>query len=158
MRTNALCLLCLVPVLSSCVSNTVHVRPDPQEYQQLAASPVYIKKAADTDLDTYEIELDECIKSSNTKVDRSSKVGIGLGSYFLVVRGLYTIVTASGVLAPIALAAGTAGGILGGSTIFATMATEEFREYRSLEKCLEYKGHDVVFYDAKKSKEKKVTN
>ena len=157
MRTDALCLLCLVPVLSSCVSNTVHVRPDPQEYQQLSASPVYIKKAADTDRDTYEIELDECIKSSNTKVDRSSKVGIGLGSYFLV-GGLYTIVTASGVLAPIALAAGTAGGILGGSTIFATMATEEFREYRSFEKCLEYKGHDVVFYDAQKSKEEKVTN
>jgi len=107
------------------------------------------KKAADTDLDTYEIELDECIKSSNTKVDRSSKVGIGLGSYFLV-GGLYTLVTASGVLAPIALAAGTAGGILGGSTIFATVATDEFREYRSLENCLEYKGHEVVFYDANK--------
>jgi hypothetical protein len=74
------------------------------------------------------------------------------------VGGLYTIVTASGVLAPVAVAVGQVGGILGGSTIFATMATEEFREYRSLEKCLEYKGHDVVFYDAKKSKEKKVTN
>ena len=60
MRTSASFLLCLVPVLSSCVSNTVHVRPDPEEYQQLGASPVYIKKAADTDLDTYEIELDEC--------------------------------------------------------------------------------------------------
>ena len=151
MRTNALCLWRLVPVLSSCVSNTVHVRPDSQAYQQLNASPVYIKKAVDTGRDTYEIELDECIKSSNTKVDRSSKVGIGFGSYFLV-GGLYTIVTASGVLAPIAVAAGTAGGILGGSTIFATMATEEFREYRSLENCLEDKGHDVVFYDAKKSK------
>ena len=149
MRTNALRLLCLVPVLSSCVSNTVHVRPDPQKYQQLGASPVYIKKAADTDLDTYEIELDECIQSSNIKVDRSSKVGIGLGSYFLV-GGLYTIVTASGVLAPIAVAAGTAGGILGGSTIFATIATEEFREFRSLENCLEYRGHEVVFYDANK--------
>ena len=149
MRTNASFLLCLVPVLSSCVSNTVHVRPDPQEYQQLGASPVCIKKAVDTDPDTYEVELDECIKSSNTKVDRPSKVGIGLGSYFLV-GGLYTIVTASGVLAPVAVAVGTAGGILGGSTIFATMATEEFREYRSLEKCLEYKGHEVVFYDAKK--------
>ena len=149
MRTNASFLLCLVPVLSSCVSNTVHVRPDPQEYQQLGASPVCIKKAVDTDPDTYEVELDECIKSSNTKVDRSPKVRIGLGSYFLV-GGLYTIVTASGVLAPVAVAVGTAGGILGGSTIFATMATEEFREYRSLEKCLEYKGHEVVFYDAKK--------
>jgi hypothetical protein len=127
----------------------VHVRPDSQAYQQLNASPVYIKKAVDTGRDTYEIELDECIKSSNTKVDRSSKVGIGFGSYFLV-GGLYTIVTASGVLAPIAVAAGTAGGILGGSTIFATMATEEFREYRSLENCLEDKGHEVVFYDAKK--------
>ena len=149
MRTNASFLLCLVPIFSSCVSNTMHVRPDPKEYQQLNASPVYIKKAVDTDLYTYEIELDECIESSNTKVDRSSKVGIGLGSYFLV-GGLYTIVTASGVLAPIAVAAGTAGGILGGSTIFATMATEEFREYRSLENCLEDKGHEVVFYDAKK--------
>ena len=118
---------------------------------------VYKKKAADTDLDTYEIGLDECLTSSNTKVDRSSKVGIGLGSYFLV-GGLYTIVTASGVLAPIAVAACTAGGILGGSTIFATMATEEFREFRSLENCLEYKGHEVVFYGAKKSKEKKVPN
>jgi len=156
-RTSALFLLCLVSVLSSCVSNTVHVRPDSQEYQQLGASPVYIKKASDTDLATYEIELDECIKSSSRKVDISSKVGIGLGSYFLV-GGAYAIATASGVFAPLAVAAGTWGGILGGSTIFATTATEEFREYRSLEKCLEYKGHEVVFYDAKKSKEKKVTN
>jgi len=30
------------------------------------------------------------------------------------------------------------------------MATEEFREFRSLENCLEYKGHEVVFYDANK--------
>jgi len=152
MQANASFLLCLVPVLSSCVSNTVHVRPDPQEYRQLGASPVHIKKAADTDLDTYEIELDECIKTSNNRANRFSKVGIGFGSY-LALGGLYTIATASGVFAPIYVAAGTVGGVLGGSTIFVTNATKEFREYSGVEKCLEKKGHDVIFYDAKKSKE-----
>ncbi len=82
MRTSASFLLCLVPVLSSCVSNTVHVRPDPQEYQQLGASPVYIKKAADTELDTYEIELNECIKSSNTTWIGPQKLGLVLDRIF----------------------------------------------------------------------------
>ena len=45
------------------------------------------------------------------------------------------------------------GGVLGGSTIFVTNATKKFREYSGLEKCLEKKGHDVIFYDAEKSKE-----
>ena len=42
------------------------------------------------------------------------------------------------------------GGVLGGSTIFVTKATKEFREYSSLESCLEKQGHDVVFYDDSK--------
>ena len=82
----------------------------------------------------------------------TGKVGVGFGSY-LALGGLYTIATASGVFAPIYVAAGTVGGVLGGSTIFVTNATKEFREYSGLEKCLEKKGHDVIFYDAKKAKE-----
>ena len=46
------------------------------------------------------------------------------------------------------------GGVLGGSTIFVTNATKKFREYSGLEKCLEKKGHEVIFYDAKKGKNK----
>ena len=144
--------LCLILTLSSCVSNAINVRPNPQEYQQLNASPVYIKKASNTDLDTYSNELNECIKISNIKVNRSSKVGIGFGSYFAL-GGLITIATASGPFAPIYVAAGTAGSILGGSAIFATKATKEYREYTGLEKCLEKKGHDVIFYDEKDKKE-----
>ena len=45
------------------------------------------------------------------------------------------------------------GGVLGGSTIFVTNATKEFREYSGLEKCLEKIGLDVIFYDDEKSKE-----
>ena len=97
-------------------------------------------------------ELNECIKISNIKVNRSSKVGIGFGSYFAL-GGLITIATASGPFAPIYVAAGTAGSILGGSAIFATKATKEYREYTGLEKCLEKKGHDVIFYDEKDKKE-----
>mgnify|MGYP000059996012 CR=1 FL=1 len=143
--------LCITFVLSSCVSNTVNVKPDSEEYSQLIDTPVYIKRASDTDLNTYTNELDQCIKASNIKVNRSSKVGIGFGSY-LALGGLYTIATASGVFAPIYVAAGTVGGILGGSTIYVTNATKEFREYSGLEKCLEKKGHDVIFYDARKVK------
>tara|TARA_B100000475_G_scaffold200404_1_gene184712 strand:+ start:1199 stop:1342 length:144 start_codon:yes stop_codon:yes gene_type:complete len=44
---------------------------------------------------------------------------------------------------------------LGGSTIFVTRATKEFREYSSLENCLERQGHEVVFYDDSKAKEDK---
>ena len=152
MRNNFLFALFLTLTLSACVSNTINVRPSPQEYQQLNASPVYIKKASNKDLDTYSNELNECIKTSNIKANRSSKVGIGFGSYFAL-GGLITIATASGPFAPIYVAAGTAGSILGGSTIYATKATREYREYTGLEKCLEKKGHDVIFYDEKDKKE-----
>ena len=146
--------LCFMFTLSSCVSNTVNIKPDTEEYSHLVDTPVYIKKSSDTDLGTYENELDECIEASNTRVNRSSKVGIGFGSY-LALGGLYTIATASGVFAPIYVAAGTVGGVLGGSTIFVTRATKEFREYSSLENCLERQGHDVVFYNDGKAKKDK---
>ena len=139
-------------VLSSCVSNTINVKPDSEEYLQLVDTPVYVKRSSDTDLYAFENELDECIKTANNKANRSSKVGVGFGSY-LALGGLYIITTASGVFAPIYVAAGTVGGVLGGSTIFVTNATKEFREYSGLEKCLEKKEHDVIFYDAKKAKE-----
>ena len=144
--------LCITFVLSSCVSNTINVKPDSEEYLQLVDTPVYVKRSSDTDLYAFENELDECIKTANNKANRSSKAGVGFGSY-LALGGLYIITTASGVFAPIYVAAGTVGGVLGGSTIFVTNATKEFREYSGLEKCLEKKGHDVIFYDAKKAKE-----
>ena len=78
-----------------------------------------------------------------------SKVGIGVGSWWML-SGLYVIATASGWLAPIAVTAGTMGSIVGGSTILVTTATEDYREYQSLERCLEGKGHDVIFYDVTK--------
>ena len=138
--------------MSSCVLNTANVKPSPDEYSNLIDTPVYVKKASDTDLIDYQNELDQCRTASGIKANRMSKVGIGFGSY-LALGGLYTIATASGVFAPIYVAAGTVGGVLGGSTIFVTNATKEFREYSGLEKCLEKKGHDVIFYDAKKAKE-----
>ena len=142
---------CITFFLSSCISNTVNVKPNSEEYSQLIDTPVYIKRASDTDLNTYTNELNQCIKASNIKANRSSKVGVGVGSIW-VASGLYTIATASGVFAPIALLAGTLGSIVGGSTIIATKATEEFRDYASLENCLERQGHEVIFYDARKVK------
>ena len=153
MQTKGLFFFLLLFVLSSCVSNTINVKPDAEEYLQLANTPVYVKRSSDTDLYAFENELDECIKKSNTRVNRSSKVGIGFGSY-LALGGLYTIATASGIFAPIYVAAGTVGGVLGGSTIFVTRATKEFREYSSLENCLERQGHDVVFYEDNKAKKR----
>ena len=150
MQTKGLFFFLLLFVLSSCVSNTINVKPDAEEYSQLVNTPVYVKRSSDTDLYAFENELDECIKTSNNRVNRSSKVGIGFGSY-LALGGLYTIATASGVFAPIYVAAGTVGGLLGGSTILVTTATEDYREYQSLEKCLEDKGHDAIFYDATNS-------
>ena len=133
--------------LSSCVLNTANVKPSPDEYSNLIDTPVYVKKARDTDVIDYQNELDQCRSASGIKANRMSKVGIGLGSYFAL-GGLYIIATASGVFAPLYVAAGTVGGVLGGSTILVTTATEDYREYQSLEKCLEDKGHDVIFYDA----------
>ena len=138
-------------LLSSCVSNSVSVKPDKTEYSHLVNTPVYIKRATDTDLETYEIELDQCLKASEKKTDISSKIGVGVGSVWLV-SGLYAVATASGIFAPIAIAAGTAGTLVGGSTIIVTKATEEYREYAGLEDCLERQGHDVIFYDARKTK------
>ena len=138
MQTKGLFFFLLLFVLSSCVSNTINVKPDAEEYLQLVNTPVYVKRSSDTDLYVFENELDECIKKSNNRANRSSKFGIGFGSY-LALGGLYTIATASGVFAPIYVAAGTVGGVLGGSTIFVTNATKEFREYSGLEKCLRKK-------------------
>ena len=147
----ALILLPSLLLLSSCVSNSVSVKPDKTEYSHLVNTPVYIKRATDTDLETYEIELDQCLKASEKKTDISSKIGVGVGSVWLV-SGLYAVATASGIFAPIAIAAGTAGTLVGGSTIIVTKATEEYREYAGLEDCLERQGHDVIFYDARKAK------
>lgn len=152
MQTKGLFFFLLLFVLSSCVSNTINVKPDAEEYLQLANMPVYVKRSSDTDLYAFENELDKCIKTSNNRANRFSKVGIGFGSY-LALGGLYTIATASGVFAPIYVAAGTAGSVLGGSAIYATQATKDYRAYMGLEKCLEEKGHDVIFYDEKKEKE-----
>ena len=133
--------------MSSCVLNTANVKPSPDEYSNLIDTPVYVKKAPDTDLIDYQNELDQCRTSSGIKASRMSKVGVGVGSWWML-SGLYVIATASGWLAPIAVTAGTMGSIVGGSTILVTTATEDYREYQSLESCLEGKGHDVIFYDA----------
>ena len=92
-------------------------------------------------------KLNQCKSESGVEANRMSKVGIGVGSWWML-SGLYVIATASGWLAPIAVTAGTMGSIVGGSTIFMTTATEDYREHQSLERCLEGKGHDVIFYDA----------
>ena len=66
-------------LLSSCISNSVSLKPDKTEYSQLVDTPVYIKRAGDTDLETYEIELDQCLIASATETTRSSKIGVGGG-------------------------------------------------------------------------------
>ena len=111
-----LIVICSLFVLSSCVSNSVNVKPNPKEYSHLANSPVYIKRAVDTDLETFELELDQCMEASATKTDISSKIGVGVGSVWLA-AGLYGLATASGIFAPIAVAAGTVGTIAGGSAL-----------------------------------------
>ena len=77
MQTKVLFFFLLLFVLSSCVSNTINVKPDAEDYLQLANTPVYIKRSPYTDLYAFENELDECIKTSNNRANRSSKVGIG---------------------------------------------------------------------------------
>ena len=59
--------------------HTINVKPDAEEYLQLANTPVYVKRSSDTDLYAFENELDECIKTSNNRANRSSKVGVGFG-------------------------------------------------------------------------------
>ena len=137
--------------ISSCVLSTSNTKPCPDEYSNLIDTPVFVKKAPDKDLATYQNELNQCRSESGIKANRMSKVGIGVGSWWML-SGLYVIATASGWLAPIAVTAGTMGSIVGGSTILVTTATEDYREYQSLERCLEGKGHDVIFYDATDSK------
>ena len=136
--------------ISSCVLSTSNTKPSPDEYSNLIDTPVFVKKAPDKDLATYQNELNQCRSESGIKANRMSKVGIGVGSWWML-SGLYVIATASGWLAPIAVTAGTMGSIVGGSTILVTTATEDYREYQSLERCLEGKGHDVIFYNAKDS-------
>ena len=135
--------------MSSCLLNTANIKPSPDEYGNLIDTPVYVKKAPDKDVATYQNDLNQCRGKSDIKANRMSKFGIGVGSWWML-SGLYVIATASGWLAPIAVTAETMGSIVGGSTILVTTATEDYREYQSLERCLEGKGHDVIFYDATK--------
>ena len=135
--------------MSSCLLNTANIKPSPDEYSNLIDTPVYVKKAPDKDVATYQNDLNQCRSESDIKANRMSKVAIGVGSWWML-SGLYVIATASGWLAPIAVTAGTMGSIVGGSTILVTTATEDYREYQSLERCLEGKGYDVIFYDATK--------
>ena len=143
---NILILSLGVFAVSSCVLNSSNTKPSPDEYSNLIGTPVYVKKAPAKDVGIYQNELNQCRSESGIKANRMSKVGIGVGSWWML-SGLYVIATASGWLAPIAVTAGTMGSIVGGSTIILTTATEDYREYQSLERCLEGKGHDVIFYD-----------
>ena len=133
--------------MSSCLLNTANIKPSTDEYSNFIDTSVYVKKAPDKDVATYQNEVNQCRSESDIKAHRMSKVGIGVGSWWMF-SGLYVIATASGWLAPIAVTAETMGSIVGGSTILVTTATEDYREYQSLERCLEGKGHDVIFYDA----------
>ena len=45
-------------ILSSCVSYTVNVKPDAEEYLHLVDTPMYVKKSSDKNLNTFENELD----------------------------------------------------------------------------------------------------
>ena len=146
-----LMVICSLFVLFSCASNSVNVKPDPKKYLHAANSPVCIKRAVDTDLKTYELELGQCMEAPATKTNVSSMIGIGVGSVWLA-AGLYGLATASGIFAPITVAAGTVGTIAGGSTIIVTKASEEYREYAGLENCLERQGHEAIFYHARKVK------
>ena len=92
--------------ISSCVLNTSNVKPIPYEYSNLIDTPVYVKKAHYKDLIDYQNELDQCRTASGIKANRMSKVGIGVGSWWML-SGLCVIATASGWLAPIAVTAGT---------------------------------------------------
>ena len=69
--------------------------------------------------------------------------------------GLYALVTVTRFLATISLAAGMAGNILWGFDNRRCEATEEFREYGTLEKYLEDEVHEVVFFMIQKHKKKK---
>ena len=55
--------LCSIFVLSSCVSNAINIKPNAEEYSKFGDTPAYIKKSSDKDIDTFESELDECIKT-----------------------------------------------------------------------------------------------
>ena len=143
--------LILICILSSCVSNTIKERPSNEEFFHITDTPVYVAKSSEVDQSIFDEDLSNCLKSAKNKADASDKLGTGLGSAF-VVTGLYTIVTASGVFAPIAVVGGYMGAIAGGGAIWATKATGEYREYSNLEVCLERLGHNVVFFDARKQK------
>ena len=65
MQNKSLFFFLFIFVLSSCVSNTINVKPNAEEYLQLVDTPVYVKRSFDTDLYAFENELDECIKTSN---------------------------------------------------------------------------------------------
>ena len=105
-------------------------KASPDEYSNLIDTPVYVKKAPDKDVATYQNDLNQCRSESDIKANRMSKVAIGVGSWWML-SGLYVIATASGWLA-IAVTAGTMGSIVGGSTILVTTATEDYQSTNHL--------------------------
>ena len=81
---NILILSLSVFAISSCVLNSSNTKPSPDEYSNLIGTPVYVKKAPDRDVATYQNELNQCRSESGIKANRMSKIGIGLGSWWML--------------------------------------------------------------------------
>ena len=53
--------------MSSCLLNTANIKPSPDEYSNLIDTPVYVKKAPDKDVATYQNDLNQCRSESDIK-------------------------------------------------------------------------------------------
>ena len=69
---------CSVFILSSCVSNTVNVKPDTEEYSHLVDTPVYIKRSSDKDINTFEGELDPKVLVTNLEKTERKLINISV--------------------------------------------------------------------------------
>ena len=139
-------LSCLILLAPGCVitnNSSVSI----EDYTHVKGTPVYILSNPPLEPMALEKDILNCIDKTDTKVKITNRILKTTGGLTAAtgIAALVSITASGGFLAPLFIPAYATITAIGGGLYLSANATEEFREYTGLEKCLEKQGYEVVF-------------
>jgi len=139
-------LSCFIVLAPGCViSNNSSVSID--DYTHVEGTPIYILSNPPLDSQALKKDILSCIDKTDTKVKITNRILKTTGGLTAAtgIAALVSITATGGFLAPLFIPAYATLAAVGGGLYLSASATEQFREYTGLEKCLEKQGYEVVF-------------
>lgn len=141
-----------VILLTGCaIQNTSNVTI--QDYTNIENTPVYILNNPPLEPQVLNDDVLSCTDTTEHKVKMENgilKTAGGLTAATGIVS-LVSIAASGGILAPLFIPVFATMTAIGGGLYVSANATETYREYTTMEKCLEQQGYEVVFISTKKN-------